>query len=76
MGNIDVDIVDARPALREHGFPGLDEDARRELEDLAAVHLHELVGILEAARPAARQPQMLPAGTVGAKLEREETCLV
>src|SRR5207244_10098114 len=41
--NVDVDVVRCEPALVEQLRGGRDEDARRKLEDLAAVHLHEVL---------------------------------
>ena len=74
--DVDVDVVDGQPALVEHLLRRADHHARRELEDLAAVHLHELVGVLEVARAAARQPEVLAAAAVRAELEAEEAALV
>ena len=45
----DVDVVDGQPAFVQHLLCRADHHARRELENLAAVHLHELVPILEIA---------------------------
>ena len=45
---------------------------RRELEDLAAVHLHERVRVLEVPRAGARIPQVLAPAAVRAELEADE----
>ena len=76
MRDVDVDVLHALPALLQHGLCGRHENARRELEHLAPVHLHQPVRILEAAGAAARQPEVLAAGAVGAELEGEEACLL
>ena len=74
--DVDVDVVNGLPALRQHLLRRADHDTRRELEHLAAVHLHELVRVLEVARAAARQPEVLAAAAVGAQLEAEKAALL
>ena len=74
--DVDVDVVDRLPALGEDRLRRADHHASRELEDLAAVHLHELLRILELPRAAAGQPEVRAAGAVRAELEAEEAALV
>jgi hypothetical protein len=73
--HVDVDLVDAEVALRQDLLGRADHHARGELEDLGAVHLHELVGLLEVPRAAARQPQVLAAAPVRAELEPQEAAV-
>src|SRR3954471_9115629 len=70
---VDVHLVHRSTASLEDPFGGVDHDTRRELEDLATVHLHVgLTIVLELARTAARKPQVLAAASVRTELEAEE----
>src|SRR5437868_15121750 len=73
--HVHVDVVDREPALVENLLGRVDHDAGRELEDLTAVHLHEALRIVEMARAAAGEPEVLAAAAVRAELEAEETAL-
>ena len=45
MGNVHIHILNRAPALGQHGLRRRDEHPRRELEDLAAVHLDEVQAV-------------------------------
>ena len=71
--DVDVDVLDLEPALGENRVCRGDHDARCELEDLAAVHLHVLGRRRRTSvsrSPAARDS--VAAAAVGAELEPEE----
>src|SRR5215475_5084480 len=75
--DVDIDLVDRDVAAVEDGLRRRNQDTRRELEDLAAVHVHVAVagGIVHPARAAAGEREMDPAATVGAELEAEKAAL-
>src|SRR6476646_1941114 len=76
MWNVDVDVLDREIALVENRLGGRDQNPRGELEDLAAVHLDELLGLVEEPGTAPRQPEIRTAASVGAELEAEEAARV
>src|SRR5207248_4126853 len=71
--DVDVDVLDGDGALVEQSLSRRDEDSRRELEDLAAVHLDVPVAdrVLDSPRAAAGQREVDPAAAVGAELATE-----
>ena len=73
--HVDVDVVDRPADLVEESLRRRHHHSRGELENLAAVHLHQPVGVLEGARTAAREPEVLAAAAVGAQLEAFEPAL-
>src|SRR5262245_17360009 len=72
VGYVHVDVLDGASTRFENLLGGVDHDTRGELENLAAVHLDVVVGIVERPRAAARVPEVLAAGPVRAELEAEE----
>ena len=72
--DVDVDLVDRDAAALEHGLRRRDEHTRRELEDLAPVHVNVAVArrLLDLARAAPGQREVNAAAPVRAELEAEE----
>ena len=76
MRHVHVDVIHCLSTFGKDRLCRRHHHAGRELEHLAAVHLHEPLGILEQPRAAPGQPQATASRPVGPKLEAEEASVL